>query len=904
MHLSRRLLLGFLILLGLLWLGTQLSNAWVQQQNATALQQQQAQAAAASLALAISRHPGTPQDWLARLASPTKNAMPLRIDDDLSTRSFPYWHEGAAPAPGMPILARSAYRSADGASQGEILAYATADAAPASAGLRAALLQTALFLLAALAGALYLRRLWREMNQGPLNVLLRTARGEDTAAQNPVAELQPLQSALAAHREQHEQTIEHLQQRIVALENEATRDAITRLANRKTFFDVFRAILRNDSPRAHGHVLIFRQRDMAEINRSMLHEGTDQWLRLTAAQLQHLITELGGPRTLLARLNGSDFAALLPDLAPQPALLLAEKVRRELRLRRLPLRQQEWCRWAIALGAYETGEQVGAILARLDNALMRAEASNSDTLQLTTHDDAPRIDGEYRWQALIMGALEEHRFYLDVQTRHDQNGRLIQEEASLVLGGPQALPASAFMPAAARLGLAIDCDIQALRLALDDRSRHPGVLMLPLTPASLASRSFLNRVGRLLQDRPAQARQLILQIDAQCLVDDYDNVRALCALTAEVGTHVGISRVSEHLNALEKLHLLPAVYIKMDGPFVHSLHDSPGNRQLAATLARSAQAAHIIAYATDVRDDALATLVQSLGFTVLQPLADEHEPADELPPRPAAPPLPALPANLPPSQRKRQDQSTQRLSEMAGALQSHRQLQALLSHELRTPAATISAAAQSLETILAGSGQEVDSRLARIRRAVGRITTMLEQMLDPERNADQAMAPRLENVELGELARDLCHSMQPDSAHPLIVRADDAVPVLCDPLLTSLVLRNLIQNAIKYSPANQPVLIDAGLSSSQEGTMAWLAVSDHGPGLDEDDTQRIFEPHYRREEHRETPGTGLGLHLAREICISQGGSLTAQAQPGQGARFVIALPAAGLAALPADGDPL
>lgn len=904
MHLSRRLLLGFLILLGLLWLGTQLSNAWVQQQNATALQQQQAQAAAASLALAISRHPGTPQDWLARLASPTKNAMPLRIDDDLSTRSFPYWHEGAAPAPGMPILARSAYRSADGASQGEILAYATADTTPASAGLRAALLQTALFLLAALAGALYLRRLWREMNQGPLNVLLRTARGEDTAAQNPVAELQPLQSALAAHREQHEQTIEHLQQRIVALENEATRDAITRLTNRKTFFDVFRAILRNDSPRAHGHVLIFRQRDMAEINRSMLHEGTDQWLRLTAAQLQHLITELGGPRTLLARLNGSDFAALLPDLAPQPALLLAEKVRRELRLRRLPLRQQEWCRWAIALGAYETGEQVGAILARLDNALMRAEASNSDTLQLTTHDDAPRIDGEYRWQALIMGALEEHRFYLDVQTRHDQNGRLIQEEASLVLGGPQALPASAFMPAAARLGLAIDCDIQALRLALDDRSRHPGVLMLPLTPASLASRSFLNRVGRLLQDRPAQARQLILQIDAQCLVDDYDNVRALCALTAEVGTHVGISRVSEHLNALEKLHLLPAVYIKMGGPFVHSLPDSPGNRQLAATLARSAQAAHIIAYATDVRDDALATLVQSLGFTVLQPLADEHEPADELPPRPAAPPLPALPANLPPSQRKRQDQSTQRLSEMAGALQSHRQLQALLSHELRTPAATISAAAQSLETILAGSGQEVDSRLARIRRAVGRITTMLEQMLDPERNADQAMAPRLENVELGELARDLCHSMQPDSAHPLIVRADDAVPVLCDPLLTSLVLRNLIQNAIKYSPANQPVLIDAGLSSSQEGTMAWLAVSDHGPGLDEDDTQRIFEPHYRREEHRETPGTGLGLHLAREICISQGGSLTAQAQPGQGARFVIALPAAGLAALPADGDPL
>ncbi|MCJ9713514.1 diguanylate cyclase, partial [Bordetella hinzii] len=249
------------------------------------------------------------------------------------------------------------------------------------------------------------------------------------------------------------------------------RDAVTRLPNRKTFFDRFRDILRGEDPQAAGHVLIFRQRDMAEINRRMHHEATDQWLRLSAAQLQQTIQEQAGPQAMLARLNGSDFAALLPGLAAQPALALSERVRRELRLRRLPLRQQEWCRWAIALGRYEAGEEVGSVLARLDNALMRAETANNDVLQMADIAGERRIEGEYRWQDLISQALDEHRFYLDVQPRSDSQGRPLHEEARLMLRGRDALPASVFMPPASRLGLAADCDIQALRLALDTRAR-------------------------------------------------------------------------------------------------------------------------------------------------------------------------------------------------------------------------------------------------------------------------------------------------------------------------------------------------------------------------------------------------------------------------------------------------
>lgn len=70
---------------------------------------------------------------------------------------------------------------------------------------------------------------------------------------------------------------------------------------------------------------------------------------------------------------------------------------------------------------------------------------------------------------------------------------------------------------------------------------------------------------------------------------------------------------------------------------------------------------------------------------------------------------------------------------MASALDTQRQMNALISHELRAPLATISAAAQSLDMILSGSGETVDSRLARIHRSVSRMTELMEQLLNQDR---------------------------------------------------------------------------------------------------------------------------------------------------------------------------
>jgi len=250
------------------------------------------------------------------------------------------------------------------------------------------------------------------------------------------------------------------------------------------------------------------------------------------------------------------------------------------------------------------------------------------------------------------------------------------------------------------------------------------------------------------------------------------------------------------------------------------------------------------------------------------------------------------PAHTDPNGIDHQIEGELRLVEMAGALDTQRQMNALISHELRAPLATISAAAQSLDMILSGSGEAVDNRLARIHRSVTRMTELMEQLLNQDRLGGEAWTPRGEVADMSELVGDVVAAMQPDTAHALLLQTDaDTLPVYCDRPLTSVVVRNLIHNAIKYSPASEPIRIDTGRTLQNGVPMAWMAVTDSGPGIGEEEQARIFEPHFRRSAHRETQGMGIGLYLARRICQAQGGSLTMQSQVGVGTRFVITLPA-------------
>jgi two-component system sensor histidine kinase SenX3 len=103
-------------------------------------------------------------------------------------------------------------------------------------------------------------------------------------------------------------------------------------------------------------------------------------------------------------------------------------------------------------------------------------------------------------------------------------------------------------------------------------------------------------------------------------------------------------------------------------------------------------------------------------------------------------------------------------------------------------------------------------------------------------------------------------------------------------------LRNLVANAVAYSPENTTVRIDA---TAQDGRVA-IAVSDQGPGIPDEDLTRVFERFYRvdKSRARDPGGTGLGLAIAKHLVELHGGQIGVQNRPGGGARFTITVPKA------------
>ncbi len=458
------------------------------------------------------------------------------------------------------------------------------------------------------------------------------------AALTGACELAGVDQALVDAQRMVAATVQEQNARIESLQSEIYRDPITRLHNRKYFIDQFMQALADKSPEAGGHLLMFRQRDLAQINRHLSRAFTDQWLRSSSDRLRKLVAEFGGPDMTLARISGSDFALLLPRTSAPQASLLAERVRRELRSLRVPMDKHESCRWALALAAFVPGDNMSDTLARLDHALMCAESADDDQIAPASRAPDSTHIGEYSWHDALITALEQHRFSLSVQPLHDLSGALLHQEGSLTLhdaAGGDPVPASILMPPAVRLGLSAECDVQAIRLGLDWLFARPGALAVPVSLASIAQPSFQSRLQRMLADRPALTARLIIEVDAAGLALQGSDMRQLCDIAVAAGARVGVSRLSYQFGAIEHLHEYPLSYLKLCGGFIAGLLHSPGSQHLAATVVATAAALNIAVYAEDVPDIATQNVLAGMGVHAMRgPVVNSAQASDLAPDHP------------------------------------------------------------------------------------------------------------------------------------------------------------------------------------------------------------------------------------------------------------------------------
>ena len=207
------------------------------------------------------------------------------------------------------------------------------------------------------------------------------------------------------------------------------------------------------------------------------------------------------------------------------------------------------------------------------------------------------------------------------------------------------------------------------------------------------------------------------------------------------------------------------------------------------------------------------------------------------------------------------------------------------SHDFRTPLTSIHAAVEALE---AGSIElsETDRQqlMTTIRVETERLIRLVSNLLDLSRIQAEAAAPMQELWTPDALVTQAIAALGGDAGD----RIQDQVattlpPVRVDPTHAQRVLVNLIENALRHSPADEPVSIRATNTRRE----VIIRVIDRGPGIPADQLEEIFEPFHAGTNGG---GAGLGLAIARGFAEANGGRVWAESQPGQGATFAFALP--------------
>jgi two-component system sensor histidine kinase KdpD len=228
-------------------------------------------------------------------------------------------------------------------------------------------------------------------------------------------------------------------------------------------------------------------------------------------------------------------------------------------------------------------------------------------------------------------------------------------------------------------------------------------------------------------------------------------------------------------------------------------------------------------------------------------------------------------------------------------------LLAAVSHDLRTPLASVKAAVDSLrDRDVAWSEADQQELLAAAAESLDRLSALVENLLDMSRLQAGALPVFRRRVAIEEVVPTALDDLGPDGRDVKVSIPAELPEVVADPALLERIIANIVANALRYAASDQPPLITASALADR----VELRVIDRGPGIPQDARDRIFAPFQRLGDRDNTTGLGLGLALSRGLAEAMDGSLIPDDTPGGGLTMVLTLQAAQLSAtaipVPAD----
>ena len=215
-----------------------------------------------------------------------------------------------------------------------------------------------------------------------------------------------------------------------------------------------------------------------------------------------------------------------------------------------------------------------------------------------------------------------------------------------------------------------------------------------------------------------------------------------------------------------------------------------------------------------------------------------------------------------------------------------------VSHELRTPIASIAAAAETLAEAQPDSSESAEL-LSLIRRQSDRMRELIDDLMDLAQIESGAVPLVREEIPLRDMLAEVAEDLEAGARErgvDLRITGDAGVTAICDRRRLGQLARNLLDNAIKFSPSGAPVVVRVWRQSGRPG----FSVEDLGPGIPKAERDKIFQRFYQvdRSRSKVRPGSGLGLAIVKHIAQLHGATVDVEGEVGQGSTFRVSFPAA------------
>jgi PAS domain S-box-containing protein len=212
----------------------------------------------------------------------------------------------------------------------------------------------------------------------------------------------------------------------------------------------------------------------------------------------------------------------------------------------------------------------------------------------------------------------------------------------------------------------------------------------------------------------------------------------------------------------------------------------------------------------------------------------------------------------------------------------------MASHELKTPITSLKGFLNLFEQRLAKHGDEKELQyLVRMEAQVNKLTKLVNDLLDISKMQTGKLVYQEETFDLNALVHEIVENIQETThTHQLILEDEIPIRVFGDRDRIGQVLINLLNNAIKYSPQADQVVVCV----TKDQSNAIISVKDFGIGIAQEQQQKIFERFYQVTEEKTYPGLGIGLSISNEIIKRHNGQMWVKSERGEGATFYFSLP--------------